>query len=57
MNNKQTNPLPEWEIPSIFDIIDRLSFSWLDLSRVEEKTPKESNQKKRKYTKRSKKKL
>ena len=26
---KETNPLTDWELPTIWEIIDRMSFSWL----------------------------
>tara|TARA_B100001094_G_C18004525_1_gene706930 strand:- start:568 stop:729 length:162 start_codon:yes stop_codon:yes gene_type:complete len=52
MSNKQTNPLTDWELPTIWDIIDRMEFKYLF---GEEKKSKEVK-KKRKYTKRSKKK-
>ena len=29
MSNKQTNPLTDWELPTIWDIIDRMEFKWL----------------------------
>ncbi len=53
MSNKQSNPLTDWEIPSIFDIIDRMEFKWL-VGSTDNK--QEEPKKKRKYTKRSKKK-
>ena len=54
MNNKQSNPLTDWEIPTIWDVIDGMEFKWL--FGEEKKKPEEPKKKKRKYTKRSKKK-
>jgi hypothetical protein len=53
MSNKEHNPLTDWEIPTIWDIIDRMEFKWLF---GEEKKIEEPKKTKRKYTKRSKKK-
>ncbi len=53
MSNKQTNPLTDWELPTIWDIIDRMEFKYLF---GEEKKSEEPKKKKRKYTKRSNKK-
>ncbi len=29
MSKKETNPLTDWEIPTIWEIIDRMEFKWL----------------------------
>ncbi len=29
MSKKETNPLTDWELPTIWDIIDRMEFKWL----------------------------
>ena len=54
MKNNQSNSQIDWDIPSIFDIIDRMEFKWLVGS---SKKKQEESKKKRKYTKRSNKKL
>ena len=28
-DKKENNPLTDWELPTIWDIIDRMSFKWL----------------------------
>ena len=29
MKKKESNPLTDWEIPTIWEIIDRMEFKWL----------------------------
>jgi|TARA_R100001015_G_C4614452_1_gene170296 hypothetical protein len=39
MSKKETNPLTDWEIPTIWEIIDRMEFKWLFGEVKEEPSP------------------
>tara|TARA_R100001443_G_scaffold102287_1_gene110422 strand:+ start:298 stop:462 length:165 start_codon:yes stop_codon:yes gene_type:complete len=44
MKKKESNPITDWEIPTIWEIIDRMEFKWL-FGEVKEEPKKKTTRK------------